>query len=91
MKIRAFSRRMKAMASAFYGRLQAYGSANSEIALTDSIVRNLYRGDEVRRREADALAHYISATRQEYSWPKRALCFRVSLVSAHCLTIRVSS
>ena len=53
------SRRMKAMGGAFYGRLQAYGSAESESALTATIMRNLYRGDDMHRREAGALAHYI--------------------------------
>jgi cytochrome b pre-mRNA-processing protein 3 len=58
------SRRMKAMADAFYGRLRAYGTAGSEAALADATIRNLYRGDDMRRREAGMLAHYIGVTRQ---------------------------
>ena len=53
------SRRMKAMASAFYGRLEAYGAAASAPALGDAILRNLYREEAAARREAEALAHYI--------------------------------
>ena len=53
------SRRMKALAGAFYGRLEAYGAAGSEPVLADAIVRNLYRGEAMRRHEAQALTHYI--------------------------------
>jgi cytochrome b pre-mRNA-processing protein 3 len=58
------SRRIKAMASAFYGRLEAYGAAGSETALTEAIVRNLYRGDAMHGREAAVLAHYIASARE---------------------------
>jgi cytochrome b pre-mRNA-processing protein 3 len=57
------SRRMKAMANAFYGRLEAYGAAGAESALAEAIVRNLYRGDAAFGREADVLAHYIICAR----------------------------
>ncbi|HEX3485081.1 MAG TPA: ubiquinol-cytochrome C chaperone family protein [Micropepsaceae bacterium] len=53
------SRRIKAMAGAFYGRLEAYGSANSLTLLADAIGRNVYREEAGRRGEAEALAHYI--------------------------------
>jgi cytochrome b pre-mRNA-processing protein 3 len=58
------SRRMKAMASAFYGRLQVYGAADSQAALTEAILRNVYRGEELGSREAASLAHYIGDARQ---------------------------
>ena len=57
------SRRIKAMANAFYGRLEAYGATPSEEALTLALLRNLYRGDVARGREAAALAHYIASAR----------------------------
>jgi cytochrome b pre-mRNA-processing protein 3 len=53
------SRRMKAMAGAFYGRLEAYRAAGSVAALGDAIARNLYREDGLHGREAEVLAHYI--------------------------------
>jgi len=56
-------RRIKAMANAFYGRLEAYSAASGEGELADALLRNVYRGDEARRRESTALAHYISAAR----------------------------
>jgi cytochrome b pre-mRNA-processing protein 3 len=57
-------RRIKAMAAAFYGRLDAYGAASAENELAGALLRNLYRGDESRRRETAALAHYIFGMRQ---------------------------
>ena len=57
------SRRMKALAGAFYGRLEAYDLAASEPALSEAIVRNLYRANEMRVREAEILAHYIILAR----------------------------
>jgi cytochrome b pre-mRNA-processing protein 3 len=57
-------RRIKAMANAFYGRLEAYGSAPEEPELAAALLRNLYRGDEGRRVETAALAHYIFGARQ---------------------------
>ncbi len=53
-------RRIKAMANAFYGRLEAYGSASGEPELAAALLRNLYRGEETMRRESEVLAHYIS-------------------------------
>jgi cytochrome b pre-mRNA-processing protein 3 len=57
------SRRIKAMAAAFYGRLQVYGGAASTTARAEAILKNLYRGEEGRRPEAAALAHYIELVR----------------------------
>jgi cytochrome b pre-mRNA-processing protein 3 len=53
------SRRMKALAGAFYGRLEAYRAADSQPALAPVLLRNLYRGEAARGHEADVLAHYI--------------------------------
>jgi cytochrome b pre-mRNA-processing protein 3 len=53
------SRRMKALAGAFYGRLEAYRAADSARELTPVLLRNLYRGETARAREAAVLAHYI--------------------------------
>src|SRR5207248_1301977 len=57
------SRRMKAMAGAFYGRLEAYRAAGTPAALAQVLTRNLYRGDAARAREAAGLAHYILSAR----------------------------
>ncbi len=51
-------RRMKQMGNAFYGRLQAYGTADNLPELSNAILRNVFRGDESRRAAADALATY---------------------------------
>jgi cytochrome b pre-mRNA-processing protein 3 len=59
------SRRMKALADAFYGRLRAYGAAQTEAELAHVVIRNLYRGTENRGREAAALAHYIVSVQQK--------------------------
>ena len=56
-------RRIKAMANAFYGRLEAYGAAPDEGELDAALLRNVDRGDEARRRESTSLAHYIAAAR----------------------------
>jgi cytochrome b pre-mRNA-processing protein 3 len=50
------SRRIKAMAGAFYGRLEAYGAAKGEAAMADAILRNLYRADDMARARATARA-----------------------------------
>ena len=50
-------RRMKKLADAFYGRLQAYGEARDEAALEEALVRNLYRG--AREPAARAMARYV--------------------------------
>jgi cytochrome b pre-mRNA-processing protein 3 len=38
------SRRMKALAGAFYGRLEAYDAAATTSALAEAIVRDLFHG-----------------------------------------------
>ena len=58
------SRRMKAMAGAFYGRLEAYSAAGAAAALAPVLIRNLYRGDAARAREAAGLAYYILSARR---------------------------
>lgn len=57
------SRRIKAMANAFYGRLAAYQAASTEPELAGALLRNLYRGESARGPEARVLAHYIFAAR----------------------------
>ena len=57
------SRRIKAMANAFYGRLAAYDTAKSGQELAEVLTRNLYRG-QPHDLEAQALAHYMQAMRQ---------------------------
>jgi cytochrome b pre-mRNA-processing protein 3 len=57
------NRRLKVMASAFYGRLKAYRDASSLEGLCAAIHRNLYRGAVARDREAKALAAYAWAAR----------------------------
>ena len=56
------SRRIKAMANAFYGRLETYAVAD-DTALAAAIVRNLYRGDDGQAKRAAVLAHYATAAR----------------------------
>ena len=56
-------RRIKAMANAFYGRLEAYGAASGEGELTAALLRNVYRGEETRGRESAGLAYYMSGAR----------------------------
>jgi cytochrome b pre-mRNA-processing protein 3 len=51
-------RRMKQVASAFYGRLRAYRESRDEAALADALLRNVYRGAKDRKPEAAALARY---------------------------------
>jgi cytochrome b pre-mRNA-processing protein 3 len=56
------SRRIKAMANAFYGRLDVYASAmGSAPDLAAALLRNLYRGDEGKRPEARRMADYAMA------------------------------
>lgn len=57
------NRRLKTMAGAFYGRLQAYRSAVNCEALTDAVHRNLYRGAQGREAQARAVANYATAAR----------------------------
>ena len=67
------SRRMKAMAGAFYGRLEAYRAADTAVVLTPVLTRNLYRGDAARTREAAGLAHYILSVRSHLTGQAAAL------------------
>ncbi|HEX4079004.1 MAG TPA: ubiquinol-cytochrome C chaperone family protein [Rhizomicrobium sp.] len=57
------SRRMKKMAGAFYGRLEAYSAAGDETALAAALARNLYRGAPARVEHAAGLAKYASGAR----------------------------
>ncbi len=50
-------KRVKALADAFYGRIQAYGEAKDEAALEAALHRNLYRGGA--NPGAAALAGYV--------------------------------
>ena len=53
--------RVKKMANAFYGRLAAYDAADGKAALTEALVRNVYRG---RRGDAETLATYAVSVRE---------------------------
>ena len=56
----AVGKRVKEMARAFYGRVDAYEPALGEAAqLEEALARNLYRGAEVRPATLAAMAHYI--------------------------------
>lgn len=59
-------KRVKAMAQAFYGRLQSYEqSAANEHALKESLRRNLYReSNTVLPEQLSALADYVQRNRQ---------------------------
>ncbi|MGD0192502.1 MAG: ubiquinol-cytochrome C chaperone family protein [Rhizomicrobium sp.] len=57
------SRRMKKMASAFFGRLEAYRSARDGEPLARAIVRNIYRGEGDGIEAARRIATYCSAAR----------------------------
>jgi cytochrome b pre-mRNA-processing protein 3 len=56
-------RRMRGMAEAFYGRLEAYRAAPDEKALAAAILRNLYRGEADRVESASRLATYCASAR----------------------------
>ncbi len=56
------SRRMKKMAEAFFGRMQAYRDARDQDALEAAITRNIYRGTETDA--ARALAGYAMSARE---------------------------
>ena len=58
------SRRIKTMADAFYGRMEAYSAALSEESMAIALIRNLYRGDATRLREATTLASYVQGIRE---------------------------
>lgn len=51
-------RKIKQMGDAFNGRVHAYGAATGEVELSAAILRNVYRGDQNRSREALGLARY---------------------------------
>lgn len=55
-------RRMKAMANAFYGRLAAYGAANSDEEMAQALARNVWRGAAVDE-NARKLAAYVQSAR----------------------------
>lgn len=54
-------RRMKKLADAFYGRLQAYDASADVEAMTAAVERNLYRG--TANAHAAAVARYVLASR----------------------------
>jgi cytochrome b pre-mRNA-processing protein 3 len=58
------SKRIKAMADAFYGRVQAYSGALSKESMAAALIRNLYRGDATCFRAASALAAYVQHVRE---------------------------
>ena len=58
------NRRLKTMASAFYGRLAAYRAAASPEALAAAVLRNVYRGAPGWQAQAGALAAYAQAARE---------------------------
>jgi cytochrome b pre-mRNA-processing protein 3 len=55
-------RRMKALANAFYGRLAAYGAADTGEKMAEALARNVWRGREVDA-HARALAAYVQSAR----------------------------
>jgi cytochrome b pre-mRNA-processing protein 3 len=57
------SRRMKKIASALFGRLEAYRAAADEGALAEAIARNVYRGAVDRVEPARILASYCMSAR----------------------------
>lgn len=52
--------RVKKIADAFYGRLNAYSSGN----LAEAVLRNVYRGDVMRKSDAAVIANYLSSARE---------------------------
>lgn len=58
----AVGKRVKEMARALYGRIDAYEPALADAAkLEEALGRNLYRGAEVRPVTLTAMAHYIQS------------------------------
>jgi cytochrome b pre-mRNA-processing protein 3 len=57
-------RRMKVMADAFYGRMQAYQASGDSAALAAAVHRNLYRGAEGREVQSEAMAQYMLQARE---------------------------
>jgi cytochrome b pre-mRNA-processing protein 3 len=64
------SRRMKKMASALFGRLEAYRAATDEGALAEAIARNVYRGVEHGIESARMLASYCITARAHLAQSK---------------------
>ncbi len=54
-------KRIKKMASAFLGRINAYEAANNEDLLAEALARNLYRGAEGSGENAKRLSQYAHA------------------------------
>ncbi|MDE2264990.1 MAG: ubiquinol-cytochrome C chaperone [Alphaproteobacteria bacterium] len=54
-------KRVKKLAKAFYGRMQAYGDAKDAAAMEAALIRNLYRG--ANEPGAKALARYMLAAK----------------------------
>ena len=63
-------RRVKVMATAFYGRMSAYEKAasnsDSEV-LTEAILRNIFREDEAKSQDAKRIANYTNWIADELS------------------------
>ena len=57
-------RRIKAMTSALYGRINVYDSAAAPDSLVAALKRNLYRGKDVPDDCLRQLLHYIAETRK---------------------------
>jgi cytochrome b pre-mRNA-processing protein 3 len=55
-------RRIRKLADAFYGRLQAYGASDDVSAMTEAVLRNLYRG-QGDLAHAEIVAHYVEGAR----------------------------
>ncbi|MBN9571486.1 MAG: ubiquinol-cytochrome C chaperone [Alphaproteobacteria bacterium] len=55
------SRKMKAFADAFFGRVTAYESAGDATALAEALARNLYRGGPVDGRSRALAAYALAA------------------------------
>jgi len=56
-------RRVKAMATAFYGRLSAYEKAmasNDAAALAEAILRNIFREDKAKSKDSKRIANYTN-------------------------------
>lgn len=63
------ARRMKKFADAFYGRLKAYDAAPDAAAMTEVLVRNLYRGEAPQCAPScvEAMTAYVERTRRHLS------------------------
>ena len=57
------SRRIKALANAFYGRLEAYAAAESEPDIAEAVLRNIYRDETAQAARASVLARYMMNAR----------------------------